>query len=232
MSQLILLCAATGFESGACQRAIRSEGLENQFEVLRTGVGKKQARLKLRERLKDPLKKKPTLIISSGFAGGRNAQFEVGRWILGTQVIAEGGEDFECDSQLSEIIKRSGLSISLGRVFSIDFIAGEEPLTRASEAVDMESYALAEVAFHYKIPFIILRMVSDTPQYPIPDVIRYSSMIFVESQSWSKRLNWLNLSLKSLIKNPDEMIQFSSRSSKLLKQFGRELRLIGKLLAV
>jgi hypothetical protein len=230
MEHLILLCAATQVEASACRNAIQQEGLESKIEIVRTNMGPQRAEEALTKRLNDSLQKKPSLIISSGFAGGRNSDHSLGNWVLGTRVRSNPENGLEVSAHLSELISKSGIKVKSGEFVSVDFVLGEEGIKNSAEVVDMESFAIALTAKKFEVPFSILRMISDTPDFPIPEAIRYASVVVSRLESVETRAKSLLLGITNSLFNPTELMRFGSRCTKLVKQFERDWRKIGKAL--
>jgi hypothetical protein len=138
------------------------------FEMLRTGVGPAHAGQALGARLaRDP---RPGLIVSSGLAGALGTGIPLGTWVTATRVAEwRAGAIIEVDVTLRELLE-GPLPC---HVVSSDHLyeAGNHP--GAAEvgsrvAVDMESAALAREAGKRRIAFMTLRLVSDTPEHPLP----------------------------------------------------------------
>jgi hypothetical protein len=166
----ILVCAATRSELGACARGIRASGAPSAaFETLRIGVGPIHATKSLRERL--ACGERPSLVVSSGFVGALSAGIEVGTWVTADRVAEwRNGAIVE----VTEVALRSAPDPALHcNVVSTGHLleGGPSPLRANGEsllAVDMESAALAREAAGRNVAFMVLRLVSDTPEHPLP----------------------------------------------------------------
>jgi len=163
----ILLCAATVFEAGACQKAVRQAKASAKVSVLKTGMGGEAAASALTRALESAIASgvQPERVISTGFAGSRRALLKMGDVITVRKVSSEGKSIPIVPAAIRSIPFRE---VSLEQVSKIMGAAGEDE-TGEVEAVDMESYSLAEVAARFQIPFSVIRIVSDDPEHPIPD---------------------------------------------------------------
>ncbi len=190
-----LVCAATLPEARAVERGIRGVvGSTLAFEVLRTGMGLRAARRTLERELfcrsTDSAphgSSMPDLIISTGFAGTLDAQMVPGSWVLGDHVllwlnpprpgisvIAPGGTvavDW-LKPAADALGARGSTVLSSPLLVAYDPTLNEVMSRRQGPvAVDMESAALAEVARRYGVPFAVLRLVTDTPDQPLPGFV-------------------------------------------------------------
>ncbi len=129
-------------------------------------------------------------LIFTGVAGGTNPSIDVGDVVISTELIEHDfncvafgmkpGEIprmdtsiFKADKELVKIAKKSALSlfskenIYMGRIVSGDeFVAEPQKInwlreTFESECTEMEGAAVAHVCHLFKIPFVIIRSISD-----------------------------------------------------------------------
>jgi hypothetical protein len=186
----ILVCTATLAEFAACKAGIEKAGaIKNQFKVLRTGMGLDSARRILGDHLKAE-KAKPDLIVSSGFAGLWRGEKDVGNWISADQIWVEHDNDFQ------NVTFRKGKAVANDscQLVSVEHVQPlpfglPEALAEGVLCVDMESAALAEVASTNGIPFTVFRLITDTPENPLPEYVSvFSSAIL--SKNWESKL-WL-----------------------------------------
>lgn len=125
----------------------------------------------------------PDIVINSGVAGGLDKSVSVMDIVIGTQMAYHDvwcGEGtigqvqgfplyFESDSKLSACVPVTQ-GVHKGLICSGDqFISEQSALKKIKKnfpealAVDMESAAVAQVCFMYRMPFLSLRIISDTP---------------------------------------------------------------------
>jgi hypothetical protein len=132
-----------------------------------TGVGPLRAARALGERLTSgPL---PDLVVSSGFAGALTPGLalsswitaaRLGEWIDGVRVAAEG---IGLLAPFPHLLACEVVSSSMLVTASV---ASAEPI-----AADMESVALAREAARRGVAFAVARLVSDTPDRPLPALL-------------------------------------------------------------
>ncbi|HET9598672.1 MAG TPA: hypothetical protein VFP65_24065, partial [Anaeromyxobacteraceae bacterium] len=156
---MILVCAATGTEAAACRRGIADAGA-GDVEVMVTGVGPSRAATALGRRLGE---RRPSLVVSSGFAGALGAGVEPLSWVTASALYRLDGE------RAARVVLPPGLLrvadgatpchlVTAGRVVASAIDGVPPPVT-----VDMESSALAEAAAAADVPFAVLRLVTDVP---------------------------------------------------------------------
>lgn len=164
----VLVCAATLVEKRACLKGLKDSGFNSQFRVLGTGIGLEQAEKSLSRYLNH--ENKPDLIVSSGFAGAITGDLPLHSWIVAEQIFSTSGEKASIDlPNFAETIR--GSIISLPYLYCRDKI-GQLPhfLPGHRLAVDMETAALFKIAACYQIPFLGLRLITDTPTQPLPQL--------------------------------------------------------------
>jgi len=200
----VVVCAATRTEHDACEEGIAAAGIDPRvatFEMLLTGVGPDRARRALEARLPSIARSSspsspssPSLVVSTGFAGALDRSFARLSWVTAAKVrdvadvdLREGpSEAARCEVVSSkELVATSGASASL----------------EAGVVVDMESAALAEVARARSIPFMVLRLVSDTPDAPLPAFLSpFTNALAAETTS--SRLRFAARGLRSALGDP------------------------------
>lgn len=141
-----LVCAATRAELAAVER-----GLGGRHDVLLTGVGPRHARAALLERLAAG---KPDLIVSTGFAGAVVPRLKVGDWVTTSRFDARLAPE---------------PAIPCAVFSTADLVLDSAP--DGAEAVDMESEGLAEIAGSHGVPFMVLRLISDSREKPLPQFL-------------------------------------------------------------
>jgi adenosylhomocysteine nucleosidase len=173
---VILVCAATGTEAAACRQGIADSGALG-LAVLTTGVGPERAAAALARRLADRTAgARPNLVVSSGFAGALTPGLEALDWITASAVHRlEDGRAVPVPLPPGLLrVARGAVSCRLVSAERVVAAAdgGDVPALGAPAAVDMESAALAEVSAAAGIPFLVLRLVTDTPGRPLGAVAR------------------------------------------------------------
>ena len=168
----VLICGATTNEARACELGISDAGAANQIEVLCTGMGFDRARQALRERLTKGTC--PDLIVSSGVAGSLSSELALHSWVVGHSVyIADGASqvqqvtiakfrDHFKNAKACTFVSTNNLAFADAKTLEA-YRDVSRPL-----AVDMESAALAQVAHEFDVEFMVLRLISDVPDAPLP----------------------------------------------------------------
>jgi hypothetical protein len=135
-------------------------------------------------------------LISFGTCGGLSPALKVGDIVVSTSVVTSNDTYTSSDNLTDKLV---GL-YRTGTVFS-DNIAASTPSQRADLfskyrgiVIDQESYKLAKLATTHKIPFIVIRSVSDDYSMTLPSVV--SNAINLDGS-----INYLNV-IGSIIKNP------------------------------
>ena len=160
-----------------------------QIILLKSGIGKVNAAMQVTSLIAEA---HPDYIINSGVAGGIGAGLHQGDIVVGTEVCyhdvwcgeGEWGQvqgfplKFSANEHLLEVAKRvikdnfqlSTFNFQLGLICTGDqFISDLATLQGIKknfpdgQAVDMESAAIAQVCHIKNVPFMSLRIVSDTP---------------------------------------------------------------------
>jgi adenosylhomocysteine nucleosidase len=164
---VILVCAATRTEAACCRAGI-ADARAAGFEVLATGVGPERAASSLRRRLG----RGAALVVSSGFGGALTDAIPPLSWITASALdrVVDGRL---VPGALGRGALRAAAGIPTCRVVTADRVAaGDLGLFAEPAAVDMESAALAEVSAAAGIPFVVLRLITDSPSRPYPEFVK------------------------------------------------------------
>lgn len=162
----VLICAATATEARACRRGVADAGLREQIEVLETGVGPERAGRRLAERLgAGPL---PSLIVSSGFAGALDEAIGSETWVTATEVHGSSAVPYRA-ARVCRWVTQDAL---------------QRKVSSPGAAVDMESAAWARVAASHGVPFMVLRLVTDTPASPLPGFVVPMAEAMAATSTW------------------------------------------------
>ena len=116
-------------------------------------------------------------VLGIGIAGGLTDDLPAGTLIVGSEVREPAGPSLVPDSGWRAKVEAAGARPA--SLVSTRAIAGDPGTKRAlarslglgSAAVDLESYAWADTASAMRVPWVILRVVSDAVDEPIPDFI-------------------------------------------------------------
>ena len=132
--------------------------------IWHTGVGQKHCLLRMNEFLKS---EPPDYLISSGFAGGVDADLQVGDLIL-----AENFSDRQLLAKAEQIL--TAYKVKPVKLFTsatiIDSIADRNEIAHANNAaaVDMETAVVADVCATHGVRMLSLRVITDSVQDPLP----------------------------------------------------------------
>ncbi len=156
---------------------------EDRVILQKSGIGKVNAAIQTVEMIRQY---KPDIIISSGCAGGNGDDINVQDVVVRTQLAYHDvycgtaiGQSvygqvqglparFDADPHLLEVAIKTGAKPGL--IVTGDwFVDSKEKMREIvghfpeAKAVDMESAAIAQVCYIYKVPFISFRVISDIP---------------------------------------------------------------------
>ena len=154
-----------------CALEVETQGQLDNYDVLYTGVGKVNATLKLTQKFGKYGSYIPyDLVINYGTAGSR--KYKKGELVDCTKFIQRdmdvtglgfqrGETPFEKQPPL--VIETESLFNPIGKNATCgsgdSFV--EDRSQYYGEVVDMEAYALSKVCYHYQIPFISIKYISD-----------------------------------------------------------------------
>ncbi|MCP3924679.1 MAG: 5'-methylthioadenosine nucleosidase [Desulfobacterales bacterium] len=148
----------------AMKSEIAASGIDKYAPVIYTGLGKVNAAIKLYEAILDY---KPELVINYGTAGavkkGVSGLFHVETFVQrDMDVRALGFKRGVTPFSNRKLPKIKGIVLGTGDSFVTNTKKQLEGLTVRIDLVDMEGYALKEVADHMKIQFKCYKNVSDS----------------------------------------------------------------------
>lgn len=166
-------------------------------------------------------------IVSFGLAGGLAPIPEVGDALIGTHIVTEI-EHYACDPGWSRILRTK-----LPDAHSVVIAGAEEPAQHmgakknlfrltGAHAVDMESHVAARYAAEHRIPFVVLRAISDDNKRTLPPAA-------LERLSLKGKPRMLAI-LRSLWREPDqfgELIRTGREAGKAFRTLLRCLRTLG-----
>ncbi len=139
--------------------------------VARSGPGKANA-AKVTEAL--VAGHKPLWVISAGFAGGLDAKLQRGDVLVVERVVDATGAEIEVDIQLDTAALAKNPHVHAGRLLTVERMVRspeqKRELARRFQAlaVDMESFAVAEVCRRHNVHFLGVRAITDTVDDPLP----------------------------------------------------------------
>jgi adenosylhomocysteine nucleosidase len=178
-------------------RAFLGQGEHVQVMLMQTGVGMANADVVCREALQHHAAE---LVISTGFACAL-ASSHIGNLLIGTEVVTRENDaqnswgleskvscDQEAVHEALHAARVADLSASMGR-----FVTASRVLWRAEDkrqmstatgaiGLDMESAAVGAVASERRVPFVIIRAVSDLLDEDLP----LDFNLFLKPSGWPK----------------------------------------------
>ena len=182
--QLSRLLTGLHEEQNGLFRYVTGELGGNTLYIMECGIGKVNAAVGASELI---TRMQPDVVVSTGVAGGIDKEVFVMDVVAASQVVYHdvwcgmGNEygqvqgmppKFACDERLVQVAASlvSPVPVHVGLICSGDkFVTGLQELEAIKAdfpeglAVDMESGAIAQVCYLYKVPFISFRVISDTP---------------------------------------------------------------------
>jgi len=125
-----------------------------------------------------------TALISAGSAGGMGAEVQVGDVVIGTETqytfadatafghyvkgqVPQMPASYQTNPQLVNLLKSDGLRTHLGAIISSDAFVTAHNFAAiskdfpAAQAADMETAAIAQVAYLFGVPWVAVRGISD-----------------------------------------------------------------------
>ncbi len=174
----------TGLASEARVAERLAEGLPGDIPKPLIAVAGASAR-RAGQKARDLLREGASALISFGVAGGLDPMLKVGDGVLATSIFTPQHHLLPCDEGWHESVvqaaSQSESQLISGRFAGSDW-AVTSPRLKAwlhhvsGEAmlVDMESHAIACIAWEEKVPFLALRSVVDDAGTSLPSIVRGS----------------------------------------------------------
>ena len=133
------------------------------IEVLHTGVGEKTCKQHIAKFLENH---QFDLLISAGFAGSLNHELQANDLLLARNFLTLDPE--QAQSSLSNVSIFAANMLTVPAL--VDSSEERERIARESgaSAVDMETEFIARACATHGIPLLSLRVITDTPQEPLP----------------------------------------------------------------
>ncbi len=123
---------------------------------------------------------KPSLVVSFGLCGGLDPRLRPGDLILGAEVVSDQGgirTDNAVTRTLAQRLAAAGARVIVERLAASNApvltVAAKADLRRTTgaSAVDMESRIAGRYALKQRVPFAILRAVSDPAERDLPPLV-------------------------------------------------------------
>jgi nucleoside phosphorylase len=148
--------------------------LGNNVDVLLTGIGWEESKTANSPRyvLRELLKLKPEICISSGLAGGLASDLQAGDVVASRALsLRRGGDEIHCNANLVRLAEEAGARVKSMQITETHIVS--EASTKATLAtfadfVDMEGYYILQIVSGTKIPAISVRAISDARGDSLP----------------------------------------------------------------
>lgn len=138
-----------------------------------------------------------------GFAGALDEELEAGTVFVADRVLDESGRAYEppLTSLLEDVATRAGLPVRRGVLVSIDRVVTDAAAKRelaarsGADAVDMESFALAEILAARDVAFGVARIVLDRASESLPagGSVRSALAELGRSRSLGSLIGWVRI---------------------------------------
>ena len=199
--------------------------------LVRTGMGKDCALSGLKRVLSRTV---PALVLSIGYAGGLDLRLKVGDLVVADKVleIDQAGtfsKSYLVNTQQPDLVEGltsqkqimiyRGTLLTANQVISDSSVKQELGYTHKALAVDMETSSLIRHCIEKQIPFVSVRVISDTMEQSL---INTSSFVDEEGNVSKIKAGWYAATHLSAIKN---LISLRSQSQKATANLTEILRL-------
>jgi adenosylhomocysteine nucleosidase len=168
----------------------------------------------------------PQWIISAGFAGALQPHLERGDFLLASEVCDEQGQSLAIDLQLSPSEPSHKPRVHAGKLLAVDrlvrLVKDKELLgqTHGAMAVDMESFAIAQVCRSEKTRFLAVRIISDAMRDELPREIERLARKKTNAARWGAALGAIvnrPSSVKDMLQLKEQALVNADRLAKFLE---------------
>ncbi len=155
----------------------RGTVFDNDVDVLLTGIGWDENKAGNRPRfvLRELLKNKPDLCMSSGLAGGLRADMRCGDIVAARELsLRTGGDTIRSSANLLAIAKDAGARIDMKQITETHIVfeaSAKFALSNFGDFVDMEGYHILHIVSGTRTPMISARAISDMLDQDLPPEI-------------------------------------------------------------
>jgi nucleoside phosphorylase len=148
-------------------RVYRGVVFGSNVDVLLTGIGWEESKTANRPHyvLRELLKSKPDVCVSSGLAGGLASDLQAGDVVAAREIsLRRDGDVIHCNANFVRLAEETGARVKRMQITETHIVS--EASTKASLAsfadfVDMEGYYILQIVSGTKIPAISVRAISD-----------------------------------------------------------------------
>jgi adenosylhomocysteine nucleosidase len=233
---------AMGVEAGGLEdllsdlRVYRGEGFRSvtgRFEGRRvalvvTGMGREAARQGTRALIDGH---RPRYVISAGYSGGLRPDVKLGDIVLADRVVDCTGAQLAVDLRADPTSARQpglhvGALVTADRLICLPAEKASLGQEHSALAVDMESFAVAQICQQARVPFLAARIISDDSQERLPKFLaRYSLQNSLAGKTGVVVGALLKrpADFKMMYKMREESVVLSDRLARFLTSLMREL---------
>jgi nucleoside phosphorylase len=185
----------------------------NDVDVFLTGIGWETSKTIDRPGyvLRELLKRKPDVCVSSGLAGGLAPDLQAGEVVAARALSLRADEDvIHCNSNLVRLAEEAGAQVKRMQVTEPHIVSeasAKASLAAFADFVDMEGYYVLQIVSGTNIPAISIRAISDTHEDNLPPGIEK----LVDREGHVQTLPLLKLLLRRPSQIPS-LVDFGSKS--------------------
>lgn len=168
--------------------AVRFGNLEGRRVVIViSGPGAKAARHATEALLRGH---RPRWVVSSGFAGALKPQPRFKDIVMADHLVNQQGQRVQLDLQVDRESAENMRGVHLGTLLSADRLIRQPQEKRElgerfdALAVDLETFATAQVCAAYQVPLLSVRVISDEVDTQLPPEVDY----LMDLHKWSEKL--------------------------------------------
>lgn len=211
------LCIITGLQREA--NCLEIPGTGNDYEVLQAGTDVNRILPLIKQRISNGCRG----IVSFGVAGALNPDLNPGDLVLANQIIGPEGETVSVDDCWLKLLEhrlsrstvphthRTAPLFGSPKIVTSASEKGEIFRITGADAVDMESYPLAQLCRDSATRFVAIRAIADTATHTLPTAAQHA--IGDSGQILISRVLW------ELVKHPLQLPQLLALS----KPYGKAL---------
>lgn len=196
---------------------------ERDMVLVESGVGREAARLGAR-RLIESLR--PAWVISAGFAGGLRSELRRGHILMADTLIDVSGARLNVGFSIDPKVVAATRGLHVGPLLTVDeLVAKSDDKKKLAElhgamAVDMESYAVAEVCRELQTRFLSVRVISDCVDDSLPPEVA----VLLKQKTFAGQLGAAAGAIFNRVSSIGDMWQLKEDALKASDRLARFLR--------
>ena len=136
---------------------------DNVIKVIISGIGQKRAGKKTKNLCESKERFSPEYLINLGFCGATNDELNIGDLIIANR-LSYNNQEIHLNNRYIDKVKDSfqGIKHFTGKLQTFNWpVFSRKRVCEDTLAVDMESFAIGETSKNYKIPIVVIKVVSD-----------------------------------------------------------------------